>query len=318
MKSQQKNINDLIPFLQLFVDEAEDDRIETLLLRKRLNIKIGVYVLIVIILGFSWFGSNELDLSPTVYDILQLAILGSQAFLFSLIGAASSTKYKLEKEYKNTFKKELYSVITSALQQDWSYQNDFYFKIKNLVESDIFSEKIKIKNVDYCIESQFDFFPMEIHKIHIKVSDDEQVSNTSDYKGIFIKINLANTINSRAIVAPRISSKNSHKLNLHQKGYELHNESEVTFNRYFKIYNTQNHDLPEMLTPTLQRQLAHFVLNHKKEVYLSFQKDKLYISIKTDEASILPSLKGDISPKLAAEHFYNELQMTLELLKRMK
>ena len=73
-----------------------------------------------------------------------------------------------------------------------------------------------------------------------------------------------------------------------------------------------------MLTPTLQRQLAHFVLNHKKEVYLSFQKDKLYISIKTDEAIILPSLKGDISPKLAAEHFYNELHMTLELLKRMK
>ena len=318
MKSQQKNINDLIPFLQLFVDEAEDDRIETLLLRKRLNIKIGVYVFGLIILILSLFGLTALNLSSTVYNICQVVIFIGFFYISPLINTAVSSKNKLNKEYKEKFKQELYSIITSALQQDWSYQNDFYFKIKNLVESDIFSEKIKIKNVDYCIESQFDFFPMEIHKIHIKVSDDEQVSNTSDYKGIFIKINLANTINSRAIVAPRISSKNSHKLNLHQKGYELHNESEVTFNRYFKIYNTQNHDLPEMLTPTLQRQLAHFVLNHKKEVYLSFQKDKLYISIKTDEASILPSLKGDISPKLAAEHFYNELQMTLELLKRMK
>ena len=322
MKLQQKDINDVIPFLQLFVDEVEDDRIEMLSLRKRLNIKIGVYVFTLIIL-FLGFLVVDLILPNSFYEYYTYVGIGGISLLLNQIDTEATIKHKLEKKYKNLFANELYSIITSTLEPTWNYQSNFDFNAKDLVGSDIFSENINVHFINYCIEGDFNFVPLKAYRLHARVNKDAHNSITTNYQGIFIKINLANTINNRAIVAPRISSQNAnsnslHKLNLHQKGYELHNESEVTFNRYFKIYNTQNHELPEILTPTFQRQLAHFVLNHKKEVYLSFQKDKLYISIKTDEASILPSLKGDISPKLAAEHFYNELQILLDLLKRMK
>ena len=323
LKLQQKNIDDNIPFLQLFVDEVEDARAETLLLRKRLNIKIGIYVFILIAIGLVFFAMLQFQVSTSILDIYRFTgIFGGLFLLFQVVKVASSKK-KLEEKYQQTFKNELYSIIISTLRPNWTYQNDFKFNIKNLVESDIFSQRVKIKNTDYCIESEFDLFPMKIYKIHAKVNNDEQSNSVMNYLGLFIKVNLTNTTNNRAIVAPRITSQNFtsnsfHKLNLHQKGYELHNESDLTFNRYFKIYNTQNYDLPEMLTPTLQRQLAHFVLNNKKEVYLSFQKDKLYISIKTDEITELPSLQGGVSTKHATEHFYNELQIALDLLKRLE
>ena len=323
MKLPQKNIDDVIPFLQLFVDEVEDARVETLLLRKRLNIKIGVYTFIAIAPVAGLIGLPQLGLSSSVYDICQFTVFFSFFFLTYRIGTFESIKRRLGKEYEDTFTNELYSIITATLQPTWSYQSNFDFKIKDLVESDIFSEKVKVNFINYCLEGEFGLFPIKAYKIHARVNRDAHNFVTTNYLGIFIKINLANTTNNRAIVAPRISSQNTtskslHKLNLHQKGYELHNESEVTFNKYFKIYNTQNYDLPEMLTPTLQRQLGHFVLKYKKEIYLSFQKDKLYISIKTNETSVLPSLKGDVSPRFAAEHFYKELQIILDLLKRMK
>lgn len=323
MKLQQKNIDDVIPFLQLFVDEVEDAREETLQRNKRLNLKIFISVILIIALIGGFIGITKLDLYDRVIDFYKFAsVLGIFIITF-FIKNSYSKKNKFQKEYEKTFMSELYSIIISTIRPSWSYEADFRFNKNDLIESDIFSGRVKIKNIDYCLKGEFDLFPMEVYKIHAKMNNDEQSNSVTNYLGLFLKITLANTTNNRAIVAPRITfqsfnSNSFHKLNLHQKGYEIHSDNDLTFNRYFKTYNTQNYDFPEMLTPTFQRQLAYFISNHKKEVYLSFQKDKLYISIKTDELTELPSLNGGVSTKHAAEHFYNELQIALDLLKRME
>jgi hypothetical protein len=320
LKTQNKHIDQTIPFLQLFIDDIEDTRVEMLHESKLLYRKMLIYGIGFLAVGATYFLSiGSVFFVPMLTNAA--AIILAATMLYPM-RKAYLDRQKLQKTFEQTLQKELYSIVTSSIQPHWYYDSNHELTKKDLMASDIFNDYISLDYIDFCIRGKHDSHPLEIFKIGATMKQDDHTNIKDSFEGLFIQITLDQKIYNRSIIAPHtthqnINTRSLHKLNFHQKGYDLHSDAELTFSRYFRIYKGE-YGVPAFLTPSIQRQLAHFVINDKKQIYLSFQKNKLYISIKTNEIIKLPSLKGEVAAKTAVEQFYGELKIAIDLLERLK
>lgn len=308
MNTQQSDIQQIMPLLPLFLEEAKDAKEQGILQRKKLTQQTIAF----------WAAGLLANYGLTFLFVYASGLVYIFLIFWSMQAFSRSQKQQIA--YQTNFQQTVFKFILQNLRPNWVLENQPSLTLSLLKKASIFNEHIKITPADFCIKGLQDGLPVELYDVHVAIKD-KNTATDGVYDGWFIVWTLPETCNYKTVVAPYGNYQNAQtaafiKLDLHQKGYQQYKETDLTFNKYFKLYTAQGSSLPNELSLVQQRQLAHFVLNHKKQVSLSFQKNKCYIAIKTDGIN-RPTLKGNTPPEVYAKDFYTELVLALDLLQRL-
>lgn len=310
MANLPKKITDELPFLPLFIDELVE--VQEDLHAKHARLKRNTNILTFIMtMGY------PISMLPFGQYILGAILIPGLYYIYY----AYRKQSKIKKTFSNIFEKNIQKFITGSIHASWHYTNEnAAFEEVDERAAQIFEGNIHVTNWDYLIAGEYYRCPILIRKVSATLRENRK---QSVFKGLLVKLELPKIFGYNTVVTPRNNYQNmsaigTNLLALHQLNFNIHNDVDANFTRYFKLYSSKNGPHPDFFSPSLQRQLAHFITNHKVQLHLYFFENQLYISLRTNQDVKIPHINQpeDIEP--TAIEFYNEVKTVIDLLKRLE
>jgi len=311
MANLPDKITNDIPFLPLFVDELVETQQDLLQQQNRLN-RYSKRAAIATGLSIQLIGQLPFG--------LYFQIIGLVSILF-FIWRWNRIKRKNKKIYQALYQKNINGFITESLEIDWKYLNKpIPFDDTDKMAAIIFEGNVQLTDLNYNVSGSFANHSILIRKFSAKLRESRI---KSQFNGLLLTIELSQAVDYKTIITPRNSYQNPSELGtntlaLHQLNFNIHNDVDASFTRYFKVYSTKNGTHPDFFTLSLQRQLAHFITNYKVHLHLYFYHERMYATIRTNKIIDPPALNKpeEIEPRAVA--YYDELKIAAEFLKRLE
>ena len=314
MPNLPQKIKTDLPFLPFFIDEVEETRLFLLEREKKLKRWTGV-LLPLMVAGLQVPNWSWLSFAFSDYIAIGLIISIVPVYIYLLLQIK-----KLQKEYKTLFEDNIYGYITESKNPNWSLQKGkIEFDEVDKKAAGIFEGFIRLLKKTYQIQGFFANHTVKVIGVHVAFRNQRRGSD--NFKGLLLRITLPKQLLTQIIITPsqayqQTQVTGTNVLALHQQNFEPHDGLDNQFSKYFKVYSTRN-DI-QILTPTLQRQLAHFISHRKNQLHLYFTGNHLYITIRTNPVSIKPVIH---KPKLieeAVKSHHEEMSIVIDLLKRLE
>lgn len=312
MVNLPQKIKQDLPFLPLFVDEVEETRLY--LLEKEQKLKKWTQIFFpMMAIGFQIPNWINFKIAEFIAVGLALALLGVYIYL-------SLELKKLKKEYRAIFEENIYGYITESKNVNWHYENGkIEFDSIDKKAAGIFEGFIRLLKTTFQVKGFYANHAVKMVGVHVAFRNHKRTSDK--FKGILLRITLPKVLPSKIVIAPSQTYQFSkvtgtNVLGLHQQNFEPQYHLDNQFSKYFKVYaNRENIDI---LTPTLQRQLAHFISHRKNQLHLYFTDNHLYISIRTNSVTVKPVLDKPELIEEAVKSYHEQISIAVDLLKRLE
>lgn len=315
------------PYLQLCIDEVQETIVAHQKRRKRYQLG-GNIAAATILLGIT---------------IIGIGTAATEAFFFLAIGLSNITQFsgiwgqkRDRKKFQAQVDKYIYEFALSRTLPDLKHTSVASKKHqKHFSETDeeaykIFANRIWLLDMPYMLTGKFAHHPIVVWKMQVALHPRDYSGhrrNNDLFNGLLVRIQFNFKTPDRVVIAPQASHHNingagTHLLGLHQKGFEPHKCSDMNFSRYFKVYSDNLARFPSVISPLLQRQLAHFVTHHKVQVHAYFVDEFVYIALRTNQPVIRIELdkkdKDLFEVDRLAKAYLKDLEILQDLLKRLE
>lgn len=185
---------------------------------------------------------------------------------------------------------------------------------KSVIISATFSLLKLIKSIPYIIRRI-----IQGRKIDYKIFEQEvftnQITRKSIFKGLFFQARFNKNFPTKIFVVPHFINANIHssKMNL-DKQVKLQDQEFVDF---FTVYGDDQVDTRNILSTNLMTKLVKFRKRAKKNLYISFVDNMIYIAIEYPEDIFEPRLYQSMLSLAPMREFFENIQLMLSIVEEL-
>lgn len=225
---------------------------------------------------------------------------------------------KHKKEYRAKFKSEVVSRIVEAIDPSWQYEPNSCVSEQEYNRSDIFTHWVDRYRGDDLIEGKIDktdFRCSELHSEYKTISTDSKGNKNTRwhtiFKGLFFHADFNKDFQGQTFIEPDRTEKLFGKFGQSKKKRKTAGKTEliklenVEFEKFFKVYSTDQTEARYILTPIIMEAIVNIRKKLKQTIYLSFVKSRVYCAISFNKKLFEPRIFNSGINYADVEDMYN-------------
>ncbi|AFY45275.1 DUF3137 domain-containing protein [Nostoc sp. PCC 7107] len=139
-----------------------------------------------------------------------------------------------------------------------------------------------------------------------------EVSRRTVFKGLFFQADFNKKISARTIVLPNLLNTNIHAL--HQNKENLVKLEDPEFSQYFTVYGDNQVEARYVLSTNLMTKLVKFRKKARKNIYVSFLQNMIYIAIDYADDIFEPKLFQKMLSFAPMREYFENIYLMLDIV----
>ncbi|MBE9206579.1 DUF3137 domain-containing protein [Nostoc sp. LEGE 06077] len=139
-----------------------------------------------------------------------------------------------------------------------------------------------------------------------------EVSRRTVFKGLFFQADFNKKISGKTIVLPNLLNANIHALN--QNKENLVKLEDPEFNQFFTVYGDNQVEARYVLSTNLMTKLVQFRKKARKNIYVSFVENMIYIAIEYADDIFEPKLFHKMLSFAPMREYFENLHLMLDVV----
>lgn len=229
--------------------------------------------------------------------------------------------YRIQR-FRSTFKPHVVNLILDFIDDGLSfgtlsYSSRGFIPKERFIASRLFATPAQFYQGEDYISGSFGELDFEMCELNVR--ELSKVRNRLNYvfRGIFLHTTINRELTGMVIVLPRefkqYLSRSIRAFNV-VGGDLVENGLEENFNESFMTFATKDTSVTKLLTKEIQQAILDYRNATKKEIYVSFIENEIYIGITEPKDILEPFLfSSNVSFELVKE-FFEDIHLMLELI----
>ncbi|BAY16004.1 putative Galanin [Anabaenopsis circularis NIES-21] len=139
-----------------------------------------------------------------------------------------------------------------------------------------------------------------------------EVSRRTVFKGLFFQADFNKKISGKTIVLPNLLNTNIHALN--QNKENLVKLEDPEFSQYFTVYGDDQIEARYVLSTNLMAKLVQFRKKARKNIYVSFVKNMIYIAVEYADDIFEPKLFKKMLSFAPMREYFENIHLMLDIV----
>ncbi len=227
--------------------------------------------------------------------------------------------------FRNTFKPKIVTLLLDFIDNDVTFNIPLKYSEKGAISPETFAASRLFNTVapDYIGEDYItgEMGELEFEMSELSVKEFSPVRNRLDdvFRGVFLHARFRREVQSpdgEILVLPRNKKQYLSKTikSFTVRGGREFDPPNMRFSDEFVVYRTQNANLKGFLSNDMQKAILKYHENERKEVYISFIANDIYIAVSQDKDLLEPVVwQSNVSFDLIKE-FYEDLTLLLSIV----
>lgn len=171
-----------------------------------------------------------------------------------------------------------------------------------------------IKGVPYVLSQVIRGRNIDYQRFQVEVLNNQAYSNNI-FKGIFFYAKFNKFTKVVTVIRPNILKANINSINHGHK--QLIKLEDPEFSKYFRVYSEDQVDARYILSTSLMAKLANFRKKMRKNVYVSFVEDMMYIAVEHPDGLFEPNLYRSMLSFAPLCEYFEAIQLMLGLVEEL-
>ena len=254
-------------------------------------------------------------------------IVGTKFLAFVLlipIGFYLAYLFGRVRKFKLTFKPYIISLILAFIDDrithgSLSYNEEGKIESSTFLRSGLFAPKgTSYYGEDY-INGEIGDLKFEMCELWVKESSKVRSKLVDVFRGVFVCVTLPEEIVGSLRVWPKVFRQHlsrpiRHFVTRHQAEAINADTLIESFQSNYMVYKDPAADLRELLGMEMQRAILDYQLTNSKSLYLSFEKDQLFIAIPEEKDLLEPSLFRSNLKFSLIQTFYKDIETMIKIV----
>jgi hypothetical protein len=251
-------------------------------------------------------------------------------FIPAIIGG-SILYSKITKGYVSEFKTSVILKIIKFIDPNLEYNPNQCIPMNIYMESKLFKRTPDRYNGDDLVYGKIDQTELSFSELHTEYktqtrssSGGTQTQYHTIFKGLFFTANFNKKFKGETYVMPDVAQKAFGNLlgNLFQSWNKTRGElikmEDIDFEKLFVVYGSDQIEARYILSTSLMKRITDFKNNTKKDIYLSFLNNKIYVAISYYKNLFEPKIFKTLLDFFVIREYYEDLQMAISLVDELK
>ncbi|MBD2498273.1 DUF3137 domain-containing protein [Nostoc sp. FACHB-280] len=139
-----------------------------------------------------------------------------------------------------------------------------------------------------------------------------EVSRRTVFKGLFFQANFNKKISGKTIVLPNFANTNLNALN--NRNEQQIKLEDLEFSKFFTVYGDDQVEARYILSPNLMTKLVQFRKRAKKNIYVSFVQNMIYIAIEYADDIFEPKLFKKMLSLTPMREYFETINLMLDIV----
>ena len=250
-------------------------------------------------------------------NILAITLIGGVIIAFYI----SWLVYQAQR-FRQTFKPSIVSLLLDFLDDSLNY-SDFSYNEKKYFPKSLFVASKMFDGVPYFYKGE-DYIKGRIGSVQFELCE-VLVQNLSPvnkkvfpvFKGIFLHSHLSSDQKGNVLVIPR------HRKQFHGRsirnfieagGSQVEIIYDALFKNTFVVYASPFTNIRDFLSDDLQKLIANYYANTKRDIFISFVDNQLFLFLDEPDEFLEPYLfRSNVSFKLI-DNFFRDIQLVMTIV----
>ena len=227
--------------------------------------------------------------------------------------------------FRNTFKPKIVTLLLDFIDNDVTFNIPLKYTEKGAISPETFADSRLFNTVapDYIGEDYImgEMGELEFEMSELSVKEFSPVRNRLDdvFRGVFLHARFRREVQSsdgEILVLPRNKKQYLSKTikSFTVRGGREFDPPNMRFSDEFVVYRTQNANIKGFLSNDMQKAILKYHENERKEVYISFIANDIYIAVSQEKDLLEPVVwQSNVSFDLIKE-FYEDLTLLLSIV----
>ncbi len=269
---------------------------------------MGVFELLINIIEDNWFYTVVSVISLILYVVLIVFVYKHQR--------------KIRNEFTYNFKLRIIKSIIEFFDKSLNYQPNNYIPFDQFEKSGLFPRRIDKYYGDDYVEGKLDKTNIKFSEIHVFVeenSSDNKKTLVEIFGGIFFIADFNKNFNGKTIVLPDKAERTLGKFanffqSLMKQYGELVKLEDIEFEKEFMVYSNDQIESRFILSTSIMDRLTNFKRKVKKDIYISFVDNHIYLGIHYKGRLFEPKIFGKLVSEETLRVYYEQLELTLSIV----
>lgn len=227
--------------------------------------------------------------------------------------------------FRNTFKPKIVTLLLDFIDNDVTFNIPLKYSEKGAISPETFADSRLFNTVapDYIGEDYItgEMGELEFEMSELSVKEFSPVRNRLDdvFRGVFLHARFRREVqisDGEILVLPRNKKQYLSKTikSFTVRGGREFDPPNMRFSDEFVVYRTQNANIKGFLSNDMQKAILKYHENERKEVYISFIANDIYIAVSQEKDLLEPVVwQSNVSFDLIKE-FYEDLTLLLSIV----
>ena len=227
--------------------------------------------------------------------------------------------------FRNTFKPKIVTLLLDFIDNDVTFNIPLKYSEKGAISPETFADSRLFNTVapDYIGEDYItgEMGELEFEMSELSVKEFSPVRNRLDdvFRGVFLHARFRREVqisDGEILVLPRNKKQYLSKTikSFTVRGGREFDPPNMRFSDEFVVYRTQNANIKSFLSNDMQKAILKYHENERKEVYISFIANDIYIAVSQEKDLLEPVVwQSNVSFDLIKE-FYEDLTLLLSIV----
>lgn len=313
MKSSSELTDYYYKILHTDLLELERDRKK---LKSKVSTALFAIALLTLILAGSLYRFSDYHVNMGVVSVIFVAF------------ALSSYLYRrMVKDYVNEFKFRIMAPLIKAVDENLHYSATEYIPQYLFSYSGLFKQQIDRFSGNDLVRGNVDGISLQfsyLHAEHESQNTKGQSHWETVFQGLFIVADFNKHFKATTLVLPDRAQKSFGDLiggwlQSQNRTYgELIRMDDPEFEKYFVVYGSDQVEARYLLTPSMMKRILDLRHRCKKELYLSFKSEQIYIAIAYRKDLFEPSLFGSLLDYKQAIEYIKTLHLAVGIVQELQ